>query len=48
MGTQALYGIVRAGVPSGTEVLVGTPGLEAAAGAADVVLNAVVDSPGSR
>ncbi len=46
IGDEALYGIVRAGVPSGTEVLVGTPGLEAAAGAADVVLNAVVGFAG--
>jgi 1-deoxy-D-xylulose-5-phosphate reductoisomerase len=46
IGDETLYGTVRSGVPSGTEVLVGTPGLEAAAGAADVVLNAVVGFAG--
>ena len=43
---DALYRAVRDGVPSGTEVLVGIPGLVAAAGAADVVLNAVVGFAG--
>ena len=37
---------MRDGVPAGTEVLVGIPGLVAAAGAADVVLNAVVGFAG--
>jgi 1-deoxy-D-xylulose-5-phosphate reductoisomerase len=46
IGDEALYRTVRSGVPAGTEVLVGTPGLEAAAGAADVVLNAVVGFAG--
>src|ERR1700679_959312 len=41
IGNESLYGTVRDGVPAGTEVLVGTPGLVAAARAADVVLNAV-------
>src|SRR5271170_5692489 len=42
IGDESLYGVVRQGVPAGTDVLVGTPGLVAAASAADVVLNAVV------
>jgi 1-deoxy-D-xylulose-5-phosphate reductoisomerase len=46
IGDEALYGTMRSGVPAGTEVLVGTPGLEAAAAAADVVLNAVVGFAG--
>jgi len=46
IGDEALYGTVRSGVPEGTEVLVGTTGLEAAAVAADVVLNAVVGFAG--
>ena len=46
IGDEALYGTVRSGVPEGTEVLVGTTGLEAAAAAADVVLNAVVGFAG--
>jgi 1-deoxy-D-xylulose-5-phosphate reductoisomerase len=46
IGDESLYGTVRDGVPSGTEVLVGTPGLVAAARAADVVLNAVVGFAG--
>jgi 1-deoxy-D-xylulose-5-phosphate reductoisomerase len=46
IGEESLYRTVREGVPSGTDVLVGTPGLVAAAGAADVVLNAVVGFAG--
>ena len=46
IGDESLYGIVRDGVPPGTEVLVGIPGLVAAAGRADVVLNAVVGFAG--
>jgi 1-deoxy-D-xylulose-5-phosphate reductoisomerase len=46
IGDESLYGIVRQGVPAGTDVLVGTPGLVAAASAADVVLNAVVGFAG--
>ncbi len=46
IGDESLYEEVRAAVPAGTEVLVGTPGLTAAAAAADVVLNAVVGFAG--
>jgi 1-deoxy-D-xylulose-5-phosphate reductoisomerase len=46
IGDESLYRTVREGVPAGTDVLVGTPGLVAAAGAADVVLNAVVGFAG--
>jgi 1-deoxy-D-xylulose-5-phosphate reductoisomerase len=46
IGDESLYHIVRDGVPSGTDVQVGIPGLVAAAGAADVVLNAVVGFAG--
>ncbi len=46
IGDESLYGVVRDGVPQGTEVLVGTPGLVAAAACADVVLNAVVGFAG--
>src|ERR1700722_11307292 len=46
IGDESLYGIVRQGVPAGTEVLVGPPGRVAAASAADVVLNAVVGFAG--
>jgi 1-deoxy-D-xylulose-5-phosphate reductoisomerase len=46
IGDESLYRTVRDGVPSGTDVLVGIPGLVAAAGAADVVLNAVVGFAG--
>jgi 1-deoxy-D-xylulose-5-phosphate reductoisomerase len=46
IGDESLYAAVRDGVPRGTEVLVGIPGLVAAAGAADVVLNAVVGFAG--
>jgi 1-deoxy-D-xylulose-5-phosphate reductoisomerase len=46
IGDESLYRIVRQGVPAGTDVLVGTPGLVAAASAADVVLNAVVGFAG--
>jgi 1-deoxy-D-xylulose-5-phosphate reductoisomerase len=46
IGEESLYQTVRDGVPSGTEVLVGIPGLVAAARAADVVLNAVVGFAG--
>jgi 1-deoxy-D-xylulose-5-phosphate reductoisomerase len=46
IGEESLYRTVREGVPAGTEVLVGIPGLVAAAGAADVVLNAVVGFAG--
>ena len=46
IGQESLYRTVREGVPAGTDVLVGIPGLVAAAGAADVVLNAVVGFAG--
>jgi 1-deoxy-D-xylulose-5-phosphate reductoisomerase len=46
IGDAALYAEVRDGVPPGTEVLVGEEGMVAAAGAADVVLNAVVGFAG--
>ncbi len=46
IGEESLYGVVRDGVPVGTEVLVGIPGLVAAAASADVVLNAVVGFAG--
>src|SRR3984957_20249105 len=46
IGDESLYAVVRDGVPSGTEVLVGIPGLVAAAACADVVLNAVVGFAG--
>jgi 1-deoxy-D-xylulose-5-phosphate reductoisomerase len=46
IGDESLYGVVRDGVPPGTEVLVGIPGLAAAAACADVVLNAVVGFAG--
>ncbi len=46
IGEESLYRTVREGVPAGTDVLVGIPGLVAAAGAADVVLNAVVGFAG--
>jgi 1-deoxy-D-xylulose-5-phosphate reductoisomerase len=46
IGEESLYRTVRDGVPPGTDVLVGIPGLVAAAGAADVVLNAVVGFAG--
>jgi 1-deoxy-D-xylulose-5-phosphate reductoisomerase len=46
IGEESLYRTVRQGVPAGTDVLVGTPGLVAAARAADVVLNAVVGFAG--
>jgi 1-deoxy-D-xylulose-5-phosphate reductoisomerase len=46
IGDESLYGEVRDGVPPGTEVLVGIPGLVAAAACADVVLNAVVGFAG--
>jgi 1-deoxy-D-xylulose-5-phosphate reductoisomerase len=46
IGDESLYRTVRQGVPAGTDVLVGTPGLVAAASAADVVLNAVVGFAG--
>src|SRR5580693_1396835 len=46
IGDESLYRTVCDGVPPGTEVLVGIPGLVAAAGAADVVLNAVVGFAG--
>jgi 1-deoxy-D-xylulose-5-phosphate reductoisomerase len=46
IGDPSLYGAVCDGVPPGTEVLVGVPGLVAAAAAADVVLNAVVGFAG--
>jgi 1-deoxy-D-xylulose-5-phosphate reductoisomerase len=46
IGDESLYRTVREGVPAGTEVLVGVPGLVTAAGAADVVLNAVVGFAG--
>ncbi len=46
IGDPARYAEVRAGVPPGTEVLVGEEGLVAAARSADVVLNAVVGFAG--
>jgi 1-deoxy-D-xylulose-5-phosphate reductoisomerase len=46
IGDESLYGTVRDGVPPGTEVLVGIPGMVAAAASADVVLNAVVGFAG--
>ncbi len=46
IGDESLYGVVRDGVAPGTEVLVGIPGLVAAAACADVVLNAVVGFAG--
>jgi 1-deoxy-D-xylulose-5-phosphate reductoisomerase len=46
IGDESLYGLVRDGVPRGTEGLVGTAGLVAAAACADVVLNAVVGFAG--
>jgi 1-deoxy-D-xylulose-5-phosphate reductoisomerase len=46
IGDPARYAEVRAGVPSGTEVMVGGEGLVAAARSADVVLNAVVGFAG--
>ena len=46
IGEESLYRTVRQGVPAGTDVLVGTPGLVTAAAAADVVLNAVVGFAG--
>jgi 1-deoxy-D-xylulose-5-phosphate reductoisomerase len=46
IGDPSLYGVVRDGVPPGTEVMVGREGLVAAATTADVVLNAVVGFAG--
>ena len=46
IGDPALDAEVRAGVPTGTEVLVGAEGLVEAARGADVVLNAVVGFAG--
>ena len=46
IGDPARYDEVRAGVPAATEVMVGEEGLVAAAGSADVVLNAVVGFAG--
>jgi 1-deoxy-D-xylulose-5-phosphate reductoisomerase len=46
IGDPSLYEVVRAGVPEGTEVMVGAEGLVAAATCADVVLNAVVGFAG--
>src|SRR3984957_12019186 len=46
IGDPALYDAVRSGVPARTEVMVGEEGLVAAAGSADVVLNAVVGFAG--
>ena len=46
IGDPSLYAVVRDGVPSGTEVMVGNEGLVAAATCADVVLNAVVGFAG--
>ena len=46
IGDPSLYGVVRDGVPAGTEVMVGNEGLVAAATCADVVLNAVVGFAG--
>ncbi len=46
IGEAALAPDVRAGVPTGTEVMVGEEGMVAAARGADVVLNAVVGFAG--
>jgi 1-deoxy-D-xylulose-5-phosphate reductoisomerase len=46
IGDASLYRTVRAGVPAGTEVMVGTEGMTAAAAGSDVVLNAVVGFAG--
>jgi 1-deoxy-D-xylulose-5-phosphate reductoisomerase len=46
IGDESLYRTICDGVPTGTEVLVGVAGLEAAATSADVVLNAVVGFAG--
>ena len=46
IGDPSLYGVVRDGVPAGTEVMVGNEGLVAAATCSDVVLNAVVGFAG--
>jgi 1-deoxy-D-xylulose-5-phosphate reductoisomerase len=46
IGDAALYARVRDGVAAGTEVMVGSEGLVAAAACADVVLNAVVGFAG--
>ena len=46
IGDPARYAEVRAGVPDGTEVMVGEEGMVAAAQSADVVLNAVVGFAG--
>ena len=46
IGDPARYRDVAAGVPAGTEVLVGTEGMEEAARQADVVLNGVVGFAG--
>ncbi len=46
IGEAARAGEVRAGVPEGTEVMVGEEGMVAAARSADVVLNAVVGFAG--
>jgi 1-deoxy-D-xylulose-5-phosphate reductoisomerase len=46
IGDPARYDEVRTGVPAATEVMVGEEGLVAAAGSADVVLNAVVGFAG--
>src|SRR5215472_9616438 len=46
IGDPAAYADVAAGVPPGTEVLVGEEGMAEAARAADVVLNAVVGFAG--
>ena len=46
IGDPSRYDEVRAGVPAGTEVMVGEEGMVAAAQSADVVLNAVVGFAG--
>ena len=46
IGDPARYDEVRTGVPAATDVMVGEEGLVAAAGSADVVLNAVVGFAG--
>jgi 1-deoxy-D-xylulose-5-phosphate reductoisomerase len=46
IGDPSRYDEVRAGVPAGTEVMVGEEGMVAAAQGADVVLNAVVGFAG--
>jgi len=46
IGDEAHYQVIRDGVPDGTDVMVGTDGMIAAAQMSDVVLNAVVGFAG--